>query len=189
MKIDNYEINKSSFLSVEKDMSIIIEKMLSNDRLKKLLYYETSDALEKTNLDRDQSLSLINSHIKIVPKINVDAPSKAYVLITFDDFLTNYTNPEFRDNTIGFHILCHYDAWLLKDFQLRPYKIAAEIDSMYNNKHLTGIGKLNFAGGKCVSTSDEFAGITLFYRAIHGNEDKIHALSPQEEKILFGEEE
>jgi len=30
--------------------------------------------------------------------------------------------------------------------QLRPYKIAAEIDSMLNNKRLTGIGKIDFLG-------------------------------------------
>jgi hypothetical protein len=34
----------------------------------------------------------------------------------------------------------------LKDFELRPYKIAAEIDTMFNNKHLSGIGLLQFMG-------------------------------------------
>jgi hypothetical protein len=34
----------------------------------------------------------------------------------------------------------------LEDFALRPYKIAAEIDSMFNNTHLTGIGELQFIG-------------------------------------------
>jgi hypothetical protein len=29
---------------------------------------------------------------------------------------------------------------------LRPYKIAAEIDSMFNDRYLTGIGKLEFVG-------------------------------------------
>jgi hypothetical protein len=30
----------------------------------------------------------------------------------------------------------------MKDFQLRPFRIAAELDSMFNDKHLTGIGTL-----------------------------------------------
>ena len=30
MKIENYQFNKSSFLSVEKDMSLIVDKMMSN---------------------------------------------------------------------------------------------------------------------------------------------------------------
>jgi len=35
---------------------------------------------------------------------------------------------------------------MLKDSQLRPYKIAAELDTMFNGKLLTGIGELNFLG-------------------------------------------
>ena len=30
----------------------------------------------------------------------------------------------------------------LDDFQLRPYKIAAELDAMFNESRLTGIGTL-----------------------------------------------
>ena len=37
MRINNYQIPKSSFLSVEKDLSIITDWMLKNKRLKKLL--------------------------------------------------------------------------------------------------------------------------------------------------------
>ena len=42
MKIVNYENPHSSFLSVEKDMEIIVNKILKNERLKRLLYYTTS---------------------------------------------------------------------------------------------------------------------------------------------------
>jgi hypothetical protein len=56
------------------------------------------------------------------------------------------TNPEFRDNTITFDIVCHFDQWSLGNFALIPYKIAAEIDSMLNRKRLTGIGQIEFLG-------------------------------------------
>ena len=55
------------------------------------------------------------------------------------------TNPAFRDNIISFDIVCHFDQWNLNNFALRPYKIAAEIDSMFNNQRLTGIGKITVA--------------------------------------------
>ena len=67
MKIDNVKIPKSSFLSVEKDFSIIIDKILSNQRLKKLLYYTDKDCLSKPNLSEEESLELIGKQIKIVP--------------------------------------------------------------------------------------------------------------------------
>jgi hypothetical protein len=34
----------------------------------------------------------------------------------------------------------------MRDFQLRPYRIAAELDSMFSDRHLTGIGTLQFLG-------------------------------------------
>jgi hypothetical protein len=55
---------------------------------------------------------------------------------------------------------------------LRPYRIAAEIDSMFNNKHLTGIGTLKFLGANQMILNAEYAGLNLMYSAIHGDEDK-----------------
>jgi hypothetical protein len=67
-----------------------------------------------------------------VPWISVDGEKKNYLVIKFDNFIPNENNPEFRNNLIEFDIICHYDLWQLKDFELRPYKIAAELDSMFN---------------------------------------------------------
>ena len=171
MRIDGYHIPKSSFLSMEKDTGIIINEMLKNNRLKKLLYYTTNDAMEKPNLTEDESLSLLGTNIKIVPKLYVDGSVLNYVLINFDNFIPS-ENPEFRDNTIQFDIICHFDQWNLKDYALRPYKIAGEIDSMFNLKKLTGIGYLEFMGATQIVLTDEFAGLCLIYRTVHGGEDE-----------------
>lgn len=171
MRIDGYHIPKSSFLSMEKDTGIIVNEILKNNRLKKLLYYTTSDAMEKPNLTEDQSLSLLGTNIKIVPKLYVDGSVLNYVLINFDNF-TPSENPEFRDNTIQFDIVCHFDQWNLRDYALRPYKIAGEIDSMFNLKKLTGIGYLEFVGATQIVLNDEFAGLCLMYRTVHGGEDE-----------------
>jgi hypothetical protein len=52
---------------------------------------------------------LLGNNIKIVPKLKVDRTVLNYVVIKFDDFMTNVSNPEFRDNVIEFDILCHFD--------------------------------------------------------------------------------
>ena len=171
MRIDGYHIPKSSFLSVEKDTGIIVNEILKNNRLKKLLYYTSSDAMEKPNLTEDESLSLLGTNIKIVPKLYVDGSVLNYILINFDNF-TPSENPEFRDNTVQFDIVCHFDQWNLRDYALRPYKIAGEIDSMFNLKKLTGIGYLEFVGATQIVLTDEFAGLCLMYRTVHGGEDE-----------------
>ena len=142
MKINKNPQPKSSFLSMEKDMHLIANMMLRNPRIRKLLHYTTSDCLTKDPVSDDDAISLIGKNIKMVPKLTIDNSVLTYVIISFDNFIPNATNPEFRNNIIEFDIICHFDQWTLKDFQLRPYKIAAEIDSMFNEKHLTGIGVL-----------------------------------------------
>ena len=180
MKISS-AIPRSSFLSAEKDMNIIVDQMLYNERLKRLLYYTTPDCLNKDNLTEEQSLSLIGKNIKNVPKLKIDTEVLNYIIINFDNFTMNATNEQFRDNIIEFDILCHIDQWELKDFQLRPYKIAAEIDSMFNGKHLTGIGTLQFVGATQILLTNEYAGFCLTYMAIHGEEDKKGMGNPNDE--------
>ena len=182
MKIVNYQIPKSSFLSTQKDMEIISNMIIKNNNLKKLLYYTSRDCLNKPNLTEDQTLELFGKNIKLVPKLYVDGSVLNYIVISFDNFIANQENPEFRNNLIEFDIICHFDQWQLKDFQLRPYRIAAELDSMFNGKHLTGIGELEFLGATQIILTDEYAGLCLLYQAIHGEEDKKKMPNPNDEE-------
>ena len=182
MKIVNYQIPNSSFLSTQKDMEIISNMIIKNNNLKKLLYYTSRDCLNKPNLTEDQTLELFGKNIKLVPKLYVDGSVLNYIVISFDNFITNQENPEFRNNLIEFDIICHFDQWQLKDFQLRPYRIAAELDSMFNGKHLTGIGELEFLGATQIILTDEYAGLCLLYQAIHGEEDKKKMPNPNDEE-------
>ena len=179
MKKATYQFPKSSFISIEKDMGTIIDMMLKNNRLKKLLYYNLENCLFQEDLTEDQSLELIeDGYIRMVPKLYVDKDVLNYIIISFDNFTPNMTNPEFRDNIISFDIICHFNQWQMPNFQLRPYKIAAEIDTLFNNRHLSGIGELQFLGANQILINDEFGGISLMYSAVHGEDDKIN--SPNE---------
>lgn len=187
MKVEGYAIPKSSFLSVDKDMGIITKQLLGNPRLKRLLYYTTKDALYQPDLTDEQSIELFGKNIRNIPKLYVDGSVLNYIIINFDNFIPNRTNPEFRDNVIEFDIICHYDQWTLQDFQLRPYRIAAEIDSMFDGKHLTGIGKTEFIGANQVILTDEFAGLCLMFRAVHGEEDKKFFPNPEDDAMFIEE--
>ena len=182
MKIESYTMPKSSFLAQEKDMELIVNMIMKNNSLKKLLHYTSKDCLDRPKLTEDETLELFGKNIKIVPKLTIDNTVLNYMIINFDNFTPNGTNTEFRDNIIEFDIICHFDQWHLKDFQLRPYRIAAEIDSMFDGKHLTGIGKLQFLGANQMILTDEYAGLCLMYSAIHGEEDKKFMPNPNDEE-------
>ena len=181
MKIDSYHPPKSSFLSINKDMKLLVDKIMANERLCKLLYYTDADALDKPKLTDEQKIGLFNKQIKNVPKLYVDKSVLAYIIINFDNFVES-SNPEFRDNMIEFDIICHFDQWQLRDFNLRPYRIAAELDSMLDNQRLTGIGLLEFVGANQIILNDEFAGICLMYKTYHGNEDKKPMPNPADQE-------
>ena len=186
MIIKNYSLPHSSFMSVDKDLELITTWIMKNKNLCKILYYTDRDALDRPALNDKQKAELMGKNIKIIPKLYVDGSVLAYILISMDNF-TPSSNPQFRDNVITFDIVCHFDQWQLKDFQLRPYRIAAELDSMFNNQHLTGIGELHFIGANQIVLNPEFAGLTLMYQAIHGGEDKKNAPNPVDNKRMVDE--
>lgn len=183
MKVEGYTFPHSSFLSTEKDMSIIVNNMLANDRLKKLLFYTTKDALSKPAVSAKDTIEMFGKNIKTIPKLYVDDSVLNYIIVSFDLFGPS-ENPEFRDNVVEFDIICHIDQWQLQDFALRPYKIAAELDTMFNKKHLTGIGLLEFLGANQFILNSEFAGMCLTYRAYHGEDDRKNALTGIEDQSL-----
>lgn len=182
----------SSFLSVEKDIELILRKLFfdnqpHNKQLLRLLVINTKDCLSnQTNQDyinkiNNMNLSdLINEeYIKLSPKIKMPEHEKvkSYIIISFDNFTENASNPEFRDCTISFDIICHTDYWVMDNYQIRPIKIIGYIDGILNKAKLTGIGTLNYIGCNELILDENLSGYTLSYRAIHSSEDKTENLN------------
>lgn len=173
MKHNSYEYPKSSLLGMPKDAAIIIDRILSNPNLLRLLVYETRDWQSQPLPNGDQIKELFTSHqISSVPKIKIDSKEKTYIRLTYGTVIRNASNPEYRDNTFGIDIICHYDNWDLGDFELRPYRVAGEIDAMLDKTHLTGIGELEFVSATPYVYNEEFAGVSLTYLAVRGHEDQ-----------------
>lgn len=178
----------SSFLSCEKDCEEILKKLFVenrpySDELKRLLVINTKDCLDdKTNaayLEKLKSMSMAklreDGYIKLEPKISVPEHEevKSYILISFDSFLPNSSNPQFRDCSVTFDIICHTDYWDIGNYRLRPLKIVGYIDGLLNNTRLSGIGTFQFAGCNELVLDQTFSGYTLMYKAIHGSDDII----------------
>ena len=174
---DYFEEKKSSFLSMDKDLAIITQKIMKNQDLLKMLYYTQPDCLKGQDLSFQQIQNMLHKQIKIIPKVVIDQTCPNYIIITFDRFQPNDKNPEFRDCELEFSILCHPDHWNMNNFALRPYKIAGELDHMFNNQKMTGIGTLEFVNGTNLVLNDQLMGLVLTYKAIHGIEDQINPLS------------
>lgn len=174
MKVGNsFKPHRSSFLMVEKDLEKIVERMLQSSPLQKLLYYTENNCLSKPTLSAAQKKSLINNQILIVPKIDISKTCPIYVVVGYVRITPNIKNPQYRDGVINFNILCHPDHWNLGDFELRPYKIAGEIDGLFNNSKMTGIGEFQFLSMSNLVLNDQLSGLTLLYRVTYSTEDMI----------------
>ena len=182
----------SSFLSCEKDTESIIRKLFVDskpysDMLKRLLLINTPDCLnDMTNqvyIDKIKNTSIKDlreqGYIRLEPKIKLkeNEEVKSYIVISFDNFVPNATNPEFRDCVVMIDIICHTDYWDVGNFRLRPIKIAGYIDGILNESRLSGIGKFQFMGCNELVLSEELSGYCLMYSATHGSDDEIPAIT------------
>lgn len=178
----------SSFLSCEKDTETILRRLFVesqpySDQLKRLLVINTKDCIdnyenqEYKDIIKGMTLNKLREegYYKIEPKFRFPEHSavKSYLILGFDSFVPNPTNPQFRDGDISFDILCHIDYWDLGDYRLRPLKIAGIIDGLINNTKLSGIGTLQFAGCNTLVLDEILAGYTLSYKAIHMTDDRL----------------
>lgn len=149
----------------------IADKLMSNQRICRLLKYQTRDPFLMTDpitgkpQPNVNGEDLINKQILIVPKIFDDSTEKmSYITAIFDDFSINSFNPEFKATTIRFDIACPYDEWLLNARSLRPYLIMQEIDIMFNEAKLAGIGTLQFWRADNLTLSPWIGGYSMRYK-------------------------
>lgn len=172
----------SSFLSCEKDTEIILRKLFveskpHSDTLKRLLVVQNKDCLDRAYNVDEYSLARLrqDGYIVLEPRIEMEEHEqvKAYIIISYDNFTPNGRNPEFRDCSVNFDILCNTKYWDIGNYRMRPLKIAGYIDGILNNSRLSGIGTFQFMSCSELILSPELAGYTLSYWAVHGSDDQI----------------
>lgn len=190
----------SSFLSCEKDTEAILKTLFVDskpysDLLKRLLIINNPDCLDIENEDYQKLIDsksigdMINEgYIRVNPKIarTEFEEIKSYILINFDNFSPNGGNPEFRDCTIRFDVICYQDEWNLDNYQIRPLKICGYIDgilntltdknkqnvrSLGNNIKMSGFGIYQFLGCNLYVLNEDISMYTLSYRGLHFTED------------------
>lgn len=163
---------KSSFNSVEKDLNYITQKISEDESLLKLLVLKENQI---ESLTTEEKKEILRNNIKIVPKLSdLNSSSQSYIVISFDNFVQNDENPEYRDKILIFDIICHIDTWNMGDFKLRPYKILGHLDMLFNKKSLDGTCAIDFMGANVLSIDDSISGLTSMYSVIYPQKgDKI----------------
>ena len=143
----------------------IANKIMNNQKICRLLKYQVRDPFDTEKYENVDGLDLMGKQILIVPKIFDESTEKmSYITAIFDDFVVNQFNPEFKMATVRFDIACPYDEWLLDAGSLRPYLIMQEIDNMFNQGKLSGIGNLQFHRADALTLSPQIGGYSMRYK-------------------------
>ena len=142
----------------------ILNKLVNNQRICRLLKYQVRDPFSDKYEDVD-GIELLNKQILAVPKVfDASTEKMAYIVAVFDNFVVNQFNPDFKISTVRFDIACPYDEWVLDENSLRPYLIMQEIDNMFNQGKLAGIGNLQFHRADMLTLSPQIGGFSMEYK-------------------------
>lgn len=161
-------LNRADFGTVEKDFADITSRILTNDNVVKLLYFNTPDCLTKDkHIITDEILSEVaKDNLRIVPSLRVPENKGSYIIVTFDTFVINAHNPEFMDNLFLLDVLCPSDTWMMDSYMMRPFQIMHELQRMFNDKPLNGIGKAFLLGANLLNLGD-YTGYQMAFSVIN----------------------
>lgn len=143
----------------------ILNKLINNQRICRLLKYQVRDPFNEEKYPDVDGVELLNKQILAVPKIyDASVEKMSYIVAVFDNFTVNSFNPDFKVSTVRFDIACPYDEWILDENSLRPYLIMQEIDNMFNQGKLAGIGNLQFYNSTMLVLTPQMGGYSMTYK-------------------------
>lgn len=141
----------------------ILNKVVQNQKVCRLLKYQNSSPLS-SELPDVNGIDLLNKQIVIVPKVpENDDKECSFIIIVFDKYIVNPNNGDYKLSTLRFEIVCPYEEWLLDENTLRPYMLMQEIDTMFNEARIEGVGKLQFSHCVPLTLSPQMGGYTMYY--------------------------
>lgn len=121
----------------------IINRLQSNQKLLKLLYYNDKDPLSQPDLTPAQIQNeVFDKLIKIVPRIGPKETANSLISLRVVNGMTNRSNSEFRDISLCIEVFVPLTQWAIKDTNLRPFSIMGEIQESLNGKVVNGLGKI-----------------------------------------------
>lgn len=129
-----------------KNLQKIINRLMTNDNLVNLLYYEGRDPLGEEKLTQDtKNREIFNKLIKVIPHYQEDENNKSVLIAYIQSGNKISGNSEFKTVRITIDIIVPLECWMIKDSNLRPFAILGEVQNSLEGKTINGLGKI--AGG------------------------------------------
>lgn len=152
---------------IGENLQKIMTRLLANDDLVKLLYYNDMDPLSHDALTEEQKRNAIyNKLIKITPKVTAHETTQSVIAIRVINGVKTGGNDEFRNIRIGIEVFTPWDQWLFKSTNLRPFAILGLIQESLEGKTINGLGKIRGGDFTLSFLTDEVACYEAIYDII-----------------------
>ena len=126
------------------NLQAIVKRLLVNDELVKLLYYEDQDPLSHESIDQKQKDTVVfGDLIRVIPRVVEDDSNKSIVVIYVGSGRKDKTNSEFKTVNFVVDVFVPLDSWVIKDSNLRPFAILGEIQKSLEGKKINGLGEIS----------------------------------------------
>ena len=128
---------------IGENLQKIMNRLISNDKLVKLLYYPSINPLSESDLsEQEKKDKIFNKLIKIIPRVGPKLNSQSVIAISISKGSRIPDNTEFKEIEITIESFVPLNTWIINDTNLRPFAILGEIQDSLNNKTVNGLGKM-----------------------------------------------
>ena len=122
----------------------IVRRLLANDDLVKLLYYESDDPISESALSAEAKSNEVNEKlIKTIPRVGAKDTAKSVIVVYVQRAGKLTSNKEFRNVKILVDVIVPLTQWYIRDANFRPFAILGQIQSSLDEKTINGLGKIS----------------------------------------------
>ena len=122
----------------------IVKRLLANDELVKLLYYEQDDPMGQPALSTEtKEQEVFEKLIKTVPRVGTKDTAKSVIVVYVQRAGKLSGNKEFRNVKILVDVIVPLTQWYIRDTNFRPFAILGQIQSSLDDKTVNGLGKIS----------------------------------------------
>ena len=122
----------------------IVKRLLANDDLVKLLYYEQDDPTGQPALCAEmKEQEVFEKLIKTVPRVGTKDTAKSVIVVYVQKAGKLSGNKEFRNVRILVDVIVPLTQWYIRDTNFRPFAILGQVQSSLDDKTVNGLGKIS----------------------------------------------
>ena len=127
-----------------KNLQKIIGRLMANDDLVNLLYYEDENPLSHPALNvNEKQKEIFEKLIKTVPRVGTKDTAKSIAVVYVQRASKIASNKEFKNIRILVDVIVPLTQWYIMSENLRPFAILGQIQKSLDDKTVNGLGKIS----------------------------------------------